>query len=706
MQQTELEGPSWARDDTDFLADLHSYIRLAKSKSLRYKPDPYVTDGDLVAWKNVSASQIENFEKCKRLWFFKSVLKFPEVQKGNQALGSAFHKIAEVVENAPVGQLPRAGYEYNYSDIALDAAGWQTAETLASFVNPIIPRSTSRVSVLRETKIVLPTYDNGPTLIGYVDLAIPPGIGWPELMIPREAAIIGDYKTLSDFRYMKTPAELATSVQMMTYAKWAISDAPATSDVYLAHIYARTKAPFSAKSIRNSVACVSSTQINAKWNQTLDVIKEMDYVSTASDAQDVEATGILNNHCGAYGGCSFRDKCGLNAPNPVSNLFSIQTKPQASPTESNDMTNSGGSSILAKIQAARAAAAGNPAPVQAPEPVAAPVQAPETPAPVTQAAKAAAPGPVSGLLAQIALKHNQARPSLTGLVALLYSKEQNLQTTAGATLLGSGELANVVCKSMPDLVNLANGTQIPNSGIISHDAPPRTQKVITTPGDGVDPIKANSGAVPTRQTVPVLDDSEDEDEPAQAPANDTKRRGRPSKEETEAKKAAEKAELEADIERRVQERLAASGSVDSGALVAELQDYKEALAQAETSLGRALQERKTLEGMINASQVGLVTNTQKVGLVLYVDCYPVKGGHDLVDFLEWYAPIAAAVAQANNVADWRLISYTSKGLLAAFMREALKDNVPHAMTIQQNAPGADVALEVLSPIARQIIRRF
>ncbi|HEY6019140.1 MAG TPA: hypothetical protein VIY48_04345, partial [Candidatus Paceibacterota bacterium] len=99
---------------------------------------------------------------------------------------------------------------------------------------------------------------------------------------------------------------------------------------------------------------------------------------------------------------------------------------------------------------------------------------------------------------------------------------------------------------------------------------------------------------------------------------------------------------------------------------------------------------------------------QDEGSTLYVDCFPVKGQREgLVDYFEWIQPVAAAVAEANGVKDWRLIQYTGKGILATHIRELVRaEGLPKAMTIPSYAAGADVALEVLTPLAKRVIKKL
>lgn len=750
-EEPEWLGPWWANgssdQDREFLRSIYfDYVRVAhvpEDKDWKYIPESVVAEDpetQHVAWTQTSPSQIESYQKCNRLWFFKSVMRLPEVQKGNQALGSGVHLILEVADRVAKGEMPRPGYEYNPADIPdLDQEGWGKATALATLMVPMIPRSRNGARVLRETKITLDTYEGGPTMVGYMDLGVPPGIGWPELLIPDTAAIVGDYKTTSDFRYMKTPEELADSVQMMTYAKWAIEDLPGaianlgtdpfespkgSGQIYLAHLYGRTKPPFTKASIRHSVACVTPDQINAKWEKTLDIVRQMDQDARASDAQDVKATGVINDHCNAYGGCAYRDRCGLNQPNPIGNLFSIR-KSASSPTEAPDMSNTAGGGLLAKIQAARQKAAGqNPETQATPEtsaPTPAPAPAP-APTPVTQpVVDQAEPskGPISTLINEIKAANGGHRPMLSGLVALMYSKEQGISFTPGSSLAGTGPLGSVNCKSMADLVNLkAKGAPAPAvtptvtptvaTGIVPADAPPREQSVITKPGDGVDPVKANAA---------TGSDSEGDDEEEFTPVPDagsqtaqvasgTPKRGRPSKAEILAREAEERAKLEAEIEKRVAERLAGLAPGNPAVVIEKdphQAEREKTIADQTKMIADLVSERDSLKNKLKATGSAPVQ-----GLTLYVGCYPTKGlPEGTVDYLDWYAPIAQGVSEAQNVPDWRLIQYTSKGVLAAGMRLVVaQGDLPPAMVIDLNSPGADVAMEVLSPLARTIIRRM
>jgi hypothetical protein len=636
---------------------------------------------ETVPWNHVSPSQIENYQKCKRSWFFKSILKIPEGQKGHQSLGEAFHLVMEKV--------PKGFSWPNHADVSASEEDWAKAEALARIALPLLPEDPSQV-FKREWGIRLDTYEGGPTMIGYIDLGIPVGHGWPTFFIPPNEAIVADYKTLSDFRYMKTPQELASSVQMMTYAKWAIEPSGLAINslpdyVRILHMYAKTRPPFTRHSIRFESAIVTPEEINLQWTKTLDTIREMDHVAKGcTKADEVEASGTTTGHCDAYGGCYFRDKCGLNPVSGIKSLFQIAKKPSNEATEPEIM-----SSILEKIKAARAAEEalkGSPAaPVADSSPSGTVVNSATGIGSIESVANPSKPsGPISGLLDKIQ-SQGRGSPALGGALATSYGKEIGSQAAGFA---GSGELGRSACSTMADLLKLA-------SGVIPPDAPPRTQEVITRPGDhlqneeGKDDDDAEEDGSTVSATSAVLTSPSSNTgsiEPVRA------KRGRPSNAEIEARKAEEAKRFDEAVK------------IQAKKMVEEL--YPRGISEDDlaSQLARARAEVQSL-GRRNAE---LASGRISDGLTLYIDCYPTKGEREITDYYEWIGPICAQVAAANSVGDWREIQYTARGLFANAIRETVKtgNNLPCALYISSAAAGAEIAVEVLTPIAKRIIKRM
>lgn len=649
------------------------------------------------------------------------------MQKGHQALGTSFHL---VMEKVPKGLDWPAREETGASPDE-----WDKADSLAKIALPLLPMEPPGKAIRRECQITMLTYEGGPTFVGYIDLAIPPGIGWPAFMVPANEAIVGDYKTLSDFRYMKTPEELASSVQMMSYGKWAIQPngliAPADpipEHIRLLHLYARTKPPFTRSSIRYESAVVTPGQIDTFWNKTLDTIKEMQSTTLCNKADDVEANGALNGHCEAYGGCSYRDKCGLAKESNIKTLFTIGKKP-TSPftTETQDMS---GSNLIAKIQAARAAQAQAASGVQT-QPVAA---TSTTPSPVlpkgsqqetvkvegqsqpvqsAEAAKPASPtstvGPILGLLLKAANALG-GHPTLNGVLAQSYAKEAGFALGASGTVPGSGPGSSVVCSTLGELMKAAAQPVQPKAtGIVPPDAPPREQPVITQPGQTVadpesDPATSEEGeegsdtegdqGAPVTQNDPsVATTTTPVNAEAHGGSDAPKKRGRPSKEEMAAREAQAKAEFDARVEAEVVKRT----NTGFGAM------ERDQLWEGE----RVKLEKKITQLQQELAKPQATGGHTDQGCTLYVDCYPIRGATEVTDFFTWIQPIAMAVAESNGVKDWRLIDYKGKGLLATHIRELIRaEGLPKAMHIPSYAGGADVALEILTPLAKSVIRKL
>lgn len=92
---------------------------------------------------------------------------------------------------------------------------------------------------------------------------------------------------------------------------------------------------------------------------------------------------------------------------------------------------------------------------------------------------------------------------------------------------------------------------------------------------------------------------------------------------------------------------------------------------------------------------------------IYVDCLPVKGAHKTRFSMaeDWLAHVAGEAAKANDVADYRLINYTSRGVLATAISASRQlGEVPPVLVVSSHLSGSDVILECLIPFARTVVR--
>ena len=397
-----------------------------------------------------SATQVESYRACPRAWLFRSVLRLPQEAKGFLSLGTAYHSILEHWPFCP----PKPE--------SLDDEQWDLVKALAAITGPLLPTAPA----LREHHFSIPTYPQGPIFRGFIDYLLPPGTGIPALLIPDTDAVVLDHKTLSDFKYMKTPQELAQSVQMMSYAHYTahhLGAAPLFTR--LVQVYARTKLPVSRASVRDAQATVTPTDVSDAWGGILDTVREMQHVGCQAPST-IPAKGIRNGHCHAYGGCSYRAECNALGGGP-----SIFFDPARLDTPRDNLGEVPLSSFLDKLRAAKAAQAATPAP---------------TPAPV-----AAPKGPISALLARC----SNGQPALGGELARAYAIEQGHEPADGYA--GTGSLADRTCHTLPELTQVCLSDMLP-TGVIPPEAPSREQPIITRPGDPVPSVG-----------VPVADDEDD-----------------------------------------------------------------------------------------------------------------------------------------------------------------------------------------------------
>lgn len=70
---------------------------------------------------------------------------------------------------------------------------------------------------------------------------------------------------------------------------------------------------------------------------------------------------------------------------------------------------------------------------------------------------------------------------------------------------------------------------------------------------------------------------------------------------------------------------------------------------------------------------------------------------------EILALAGADAAKSENVHDWRMISYTARGVLASALRARLAE-IPKVLVVTSSLSGADVLIETLTPIARKVVR--
>jgi hypothetical protein len=132
--------------------------------------------------------------------------------------------------------------------------------------------------------------------------------GFIDWVLPGEkTAHIIDWKTTSDFKYGKSPDELARDVQMIAYAKWAQMKWPSVETVKVAHVYLKTKG---GSDFRIVEATVGRKDVETTWGMVEATVTRMQLAAVVEGAENVTPNW---NACNNFGGCPWRDRCGTQS---------------------------------------------------------------------------------------------------------------------------------------------------------------------------------------------------------------------------------------------------------------------------------------------------------------------------------------------------------------------------------------------------------
>jgi hypothetical protein len=240
---------------------------------------------------STSASAIDRWEQCPRQWFGGYVEgDWPE-QSEAQARGTAIDlEVQKHFQGKPVHP------------------GWQTAVTGIVRLLPPSPRI--------QHKVLMPTYEGGPALVGYPDFLDEPEPGTVRVL---------DLKSLSDYRYAKTAEDLRTNTQIVTYSAWGWT-LPGAQRVLGGHVAARFKKdaahPVGYRFMDarlSKPAEMERGHVQEQWGKRLVLVKGMVEAARSAvrfedlpplGASDVDEFG--KSGCERYGGCHFRGRCGFS----------------------------------------------------------------------------------------------------------------------------------------------------------------------------------------------------------------------------------------------------------------------------------------------------------------------------------------------------------------------------------------------------------
>jgi hypothetical protein len=238
---------------------------------------------------NFSVSQVDTFLDCNRKWFFGWPMDRKQPTTDAQARGTYIHKsIAEwITDKVP------PPVEHTIYLRALEAH---------------FPKHDFSV----EHKLVLDTHLGIPW-IGYIDLICEdPGV-----------TVLVDWKTTSDLRYAKTPAELMSNLQLGVYAHYAY-ELGVESDVRAGLVYVEVpKTPPKKVKVLPVFVDLPRDHVRGIWESTKPVIERMLAASELDDPNDIEPNTAC---CSKYGGCPYRIECGLSLFKGVASHPTKKTK--------------------------------------------------------------------------------------------------------------------------------------------------------------------------------------------------------------------------------------------------------------------------------------------------------------------------------------------------------------------------------------------
>jgi hypothetical protein len=419
-----------------------------------------------VAWRKVSVSQIDSWLRCQRYWHYRAVGKIYEPESDDQKRGTGIHDDLEVYQDEGTMAGPYAEY--------------------VKVAAPFLPSPQS--GALTEFEFEYTTYEGGPLFVGFIDLIVP----------SREPTLALDYKTKKDARYIKTPEDLKTDPQMVSYAHVAFTEGFAKDVVEVAHLNLIVgKKP---RAIPPVSTLLTEEYAREAWNARFDVIREMQVASLVEDTQELEPN---TKSCGLYNRpCFYIKQCGFDN---ASELFTFG-KRKESPKMS---TPTAKPSFTDRLKAAKAnghAAAGAQAAAPIPE-----VTSPPVPDAVSYAANAA---PADETLW---INESDIQRQSNGNIVLLREAAAIYADAAGYERPPENSGFHTNLKALED-----NGIKIRAAVAIATPVPKKKPIPAAPAPEPVAGVLANDAA---DRTTPV--GTPDPLKAAEAPAEEPKKRGRP-----------------------------------------------------------------------------------------------------------------------------------------------------------------------------------
>jgi hypothetical protein len=241
-----------------------------------------------------SASQFTTFKRCQRLWWFQNPAGQRSEPTPPQVLGERLHHQNE--RYLLGGPLPEHA----------------SASRLMEDVK--VPRPAAGLLVEQPKNYNLGLTLSGIAIRGRPDLIVPPTVS-------ATSFDIWDWKSTSSFNWTKTEEELANDVQAIIYSKYGFTKLyPNAVTASFWHGYMLTDGV--GHQVVGPVS-ISRSEADEKFAAMSPIVDEMAEIALIENHEDVPRPDT-DAPCNAFGGCPFKETCGVGIQT-FESLFSDRT---------------------------------------------------------------------------------------------------------------------------------------------------------------------------------------------------------------------------------------------------------------------------------------------------------------------------------------------------------------------------------------------
>lgn len=260
-----------------------------------------------------SASQHRAFLRCQRYWFFGWRMRLERPSTVGTRRGKKIHHGTEhYLLTGEVKDQPDPEGDYR-----------AYVEALVPHLPPpmhdellIEHRIWLRTDVVKHHRLgEADKPENRIGWLGYIDIGFDRG----------DRIKIDDIKSTSDWRYNKTPEELSEDIQLISYGRWVYEDVGYPGEVELGHLYIKTgkKVPKKPK-VRPVSITVTKDHVDQVWGEAQETVAQMrEVAASVTNVHDLPPTVSA---CGMYGGCPFKEQCGLTTRDVIASLGNNKNK--------------------------------------------------------------------------------------------------------------------------------------------------------------------------------------------------------------------------------------------------------------------------------------------------------------------------------------------------------------------------------------------